>query len=66
MRRIWDVVSGEGNAYRAWWLVVDDVLDKNDEIQSYIDQQGRDVPRDLIKLLADLDWLVRTGTTQRK
>lgn len=52
-----------------WWLELepwyDDIMDKNDEIQSYISQYGGDVPSDLIKLLSDLDWLVRTGTTQR-
>ena len=48
-----------------WWLVLDDVLDKNDEIQSYLDQHGTAVPADLLKLLSDLDWLVRTGTTRR-
>lgn len=48
-----------------WWRIVDDVLDKNDEIQSYISQRGNEVPSDLIKLLSDLDWLIRIGTTQR-
>lgn len=60
------MVSGVTWEISSWWHIVDDVLDKNDEIQSYVDQHGSDVPSGLIRLLSDLDWLVRTGSTQRK
>lgn len=59
-------MSGKTWDIGTWYHVIDDVLDKNNEIQSYIDQYGTEVPSDLIKLLSDLDWLVRTGTTQRE
>lgn len=38
---------------------MDEIVDINNQIQSYISSHGDSVPITLLKLLSDLDWTIR-------
>jgi hypothetical protein len=37
---------------------IEDVIRANDAIQEWISEHGKELPEELLKLLADLDWSV--------
>lgn len=41
-----------------------DIVQTNNLIQEFVSQHGLEIPTDLIKLLSNLDWIIRKEVTQ--